>query len=201
MTDIATRHRRARTPSILQLEAVECGAAALGMILAHFGRYEPTATLRRECGVSRDGSKASSILKAARRYGMLAKGYSKDIPGLLALPPPYIIFWKFNHFVVVESIERNQVFLNDPATGHRVVDIREFEKCFTGVVLVIRPGPDFEKGGRRPGASTALAERLKGSVPALLFCVLAGLFFRLLLTTIPTFLLQADSGFSCKPCT
>ncbi len=174
MTAITTRHRRARTPAILQLEAVECGAAALGMILAFFGRYEPTATLRRECGVSRDGSKASNILKAARRYGMVAKGYSKDIPGLLELKLPYIIFWKFNHFVVVEGFKGNRVYLNDPATGHRVVDIGEFEKGFTGVVLVIQPGPEFEKGGRRPGASAALVERLKGSVPALLFCVLAG---------------------------
>ncbi|MCH7924297.1 MAG: NHLP family bacteriocin export ABC transporter peptidase/permease/ATPase subunit [Planctomycetes bacterium] len=174
MTDIATRHRRARTPSILQLEAVECGAAALGMILAHFGRFEPTATLRRECGVSRDGSKASSILKAARRYGMLAKGYSKEIAGLLELPPPYIIFWKFNHFVVVEGIERNRVYLNDPATGHRVVDRQEFEKGFTGVVLDIKPGPDFEKGGRRPSATTALVDRLRGAMAALQYCVLAG---------------------------
>src|SRR6185295_2303101 len=130
---------RAHTPAMLQLEATECGAVALGIVLAYFGRIVPIATLRRECGVSRDGSNAFHVLEAARRFGQTAKGLSIQIADLRRRTPPCIVFWNFNHFVVVEGFGKGRVFLNDPACGHRSVSEEEFQKSFTGVVLVMEP--------------------------------------------------------------
>lgn len=169
------------------MEAVECGAASLGMILAHYGNIVPLAELRRECGVSRDGSNASSLAKAARRYGLATKGFSKSVESCLRLPPPYVVFWGFNHFVVVEGRKGDKVYLNDPAVGHRTVTIEEFEDEFTGVVLTMSPGKEFKKGGRKPGLLPAFAARLKGFWGAVLFAVAAGFLLVIPGLAIPAF--------------
>jgi len=158
---------RVKTPTIMQMEAVECGAASLGIILAYYGRIVNLAELRIECGVSRDGSKALNLILAARRYGMIADGFrAEHLEQLQELTPPYIVFWNFNHFLVVEGLSKNWVFLNDPATGPRKVSWQEFDEGFTGVVLVIQPSGNFQKGGRKP--------RLQGSVGAILSSILVG---------------------------
>ncbi len=178
---------RVKTPTILQLEAVECGAAALSMILGYHDRIVPLATLRRECGVSRDGSKASNMIKAARRYGMTAKGFSKKLDALKTIKPPFIIFWNFNHFVVFEGFGKDKIHLNDPAVGHRTVSHEEFERAFTGVVLVMEPGPEFECGGKQPSILSAIYERLHGSLAAIGYCIFAGFLLVIPGLSIPAF--------------
>jgi len=136
-----------RTPLFLQLEAVECGAAALGTILAHYGKHVPLEELRVACGVTRDGVKASNLVKAARRYGLDAHGLRFELETLEKLPTPAIMYWQFNHFVVYEGRSAGGYRLNDPASGHRVVSAEEFDRSFTGVVIAVAPGHDFVRSG------------------------------------------------------
>jgi len=180
-------HGRVRTPTVLQMEAVECGAAALGIILSYYGRIVPLAELRQVCGVSRDGVKASKIVSGAKHYGMLAKGFKKSVASLQELRPPLIVYWNFNHFLVVEGFGKQQVYLNDPATGPRTVTIQEFDRAYTGIVLAIEPGPEFKKGGRKPSLILALLERLQGSVGEIIVCLLAGFLLVLPGLAIPVF--------------
>ncbi|NET48587.1 MAG: NHLP family bacteriocin export ABC transporter peptidase/permease/ATPase subunit [Merismopedia sp. SIO2A8] len=163
---------KVKTPTLLQMEAVECGAAALGMILGYYGRIVPLAELRQACGVSRDGVTAANVLKAARRYGLTAKGYKKRLETLVELKPPFIVFWHFNHFLTVDGFGKDKVFLNDPATGPRTVSWEEFDEGYTGITLIAEPGEAFESGGRKPSVVNALKSRLMGSLGGLVFSVL-----------------------------
>ena len=195
---------RVRTPAILQMEAVECGAASLAILLGYYGRHIPLAQLRRECGVSRDGSKASNIITAAKAHGLQAKGFKKDVSGLRSLRYPYIVFWNFNHFLVVEGYRKGKVYLNDPGSGRRTVTFEEFEESYTGIVLALEPGPEFRRGGTKLSVASSLRERLRGSAGALLMCMFAALLMvfpgvaypALLQVFIDKVLIQAYSGWA-----
>ena len=178
---------RVRTPTRLQMEATECGAAALAIVLEHYGSYVPLSEVRMQCGVSRDGSKAGNMLRAARRYGLEARGFKKEPDELRALPLPMIAHWNLNHFIVIEGFGAEHVYLNDPATGPRSVSHAEFGQSFTGVVLTLEPGSDFVATGKRPALLPALLARAKGSRGALSFVTLAGLLLVLPGLLIPAF--------------
>lgn len=169
------RRRRSRTPSVLQMEVAECGAASLRMVLASFGKWVPLDELREASGVSRDGVKASNIAKAARAYGLTAKGFQQSPGQLRAGALPVIAYWNFNHFLVVEGYAPGRWFLNDPAHGPRTVTDDEFDRAYTGVVVRLEPGPGFERSGRPPAVLRSLGGRLRHSIGGLAFAVLAGL--------------------------
>lgn len=165
---------RAKTPVILQMEAAECGAAALAIVLGYYGLHLPLERVREDCGVSRDGSRAINILKAARRYGMEAKGLRLDLDDLGMAEKPLILHWNFDHFVVLEGISGNQVFINDPAMGSRVLGKEELSQAFTGVALEIRPGDDFRQGGTPVTLKETLFPLLSTERRAIIFLIIAG---------------------------
>ncbi|MFD8546535.1 NHLP family bacteriocin export ABC transporter peptidase/permease/ATPase subunit [Streptomyces sp. NPDC059649] len=168
-----------RTPTVLQMEAVECGAASLAMVLAHHGRHVPLEELRIACGVSRDGSRASNLLKAARSYGLQAKGMQMETAALAEVQGPAILFWEFNHYVVYDGMGRRMgrrgVHINDPDKGRRFVPMEDFDTSFTGVALVFEPSESFRKGGRKPGVLGAVPARMRGTTGTLLAALLASL--------------------------
>lgn len=181
-------NRRAKCPTVIQMEAVECGAAALAIILGHYDLIVPLEELRVECGVSRDGSKANNVLKAARKYGMVCKGVKyESLEKLYDLKFPCILFWNFNHFLVLEGFQKGKAYLSDPASGPRVVTLEELDASFSGVVLTFEPGPEFKPAGQKPSMLAALGRRLKGSENALMFAILCGLFLVVPGLVVPTF--------------
>ena len=180
---------KVRTPTVLQMEAVECGAASLAMVLGHYGRHVPLEELRIACGVSRDGSRASNVLKAARSYGLNAKGMQMEPAALAEVQGPAILFWEFNHYVVYDGMGsrfvRQVVYINDPAKGRRVVSMEDFDGSFTGVVLTFEPGNTFRKGGRKPGVMSAMPARLRGTSGTMLAALIASFLLVVVGASVP----------------
>lgn len=169
--------RRLKVPTVLQMEETECGAAALGMVLAHFGRSLPLEELRQVCGVSRDGSNAARMLKAAREYGLQAKGYRRPFDKLAEGELlPQILFWRFSHWVVLEGYGRDCLYINDPASGRQRVPVAEAERLYSGIALHATPGPDFIRGGKRQAWITDLWNRMRPGQLGLILAAVAGLF-------------------------
>ncbi len=163
----------AKVPVVMQMEALECGAASLCMVMAYYDKWVPLEQVRRDCGVSRDGSKASNILKAARSYGFVAKGYRYEPEQLRKNGRfPCIVHWEFNHFVVCDGFKGNKVYLNDPAKGNYTVSTESFDESFTGICLMIEPGEDFEPGGKPKSIMGFARKRLRGAESAMVFVVI-----------------------------
>jgi NHLM bacteriocin system ABC transporter peptidase/ATP-binding protein len=170
---------RVRVPTVIQMEAAECGAACLSMILGYYGKYVPLEQLRTACGVSRDGARASSVVAAARKYGLVARGFQMELKELATAGKPLIVYWAFQHFMVLEGIRKSfgktLVHVNDPANGPRVIEWEEFDSGFTGIVLTFEPGPEFSPGGRPVNVLGALLSRRQRTGRALPLILLASL--------------------------
>ena len=163
----------AKVPVVMQLEALECGAACLTMVLAYYRKWIPLEQVRADCGVSRDGSNAKNMLVAARSYGLTANGYRMEVDSLKEKATyPCIIHWNLDHFVVLCGFRGNKAVLNDPARGTVKVDMEEFNQAFTGICLMMEPGEDFVPSGRKKSTLAFARKRLAGTGPAVVFVLL-----------------------------
>ena len=164
---------KARVPVVMQLEALECGAACLTMVMAYYGKWIPLEQVRRDCGVSRDGSNARNVLLAARRYGFEGKGYRLEPEALRKSGTfPCIIHWNFNHFVVCCGFKGRYAYINDPARGSVKITMEEFDKAFTGICLMFSPGEDFKPEGHKKSMAEYAIRRLQGAGSAIIFVLL-----------------------------
>jgi NHLM bacteriocin system ABC transporter peptidase/ATP-binding protein len=177
--------RLVTTPLYLQMETVECGAAALGAVLGYHGKHVPLEELRVECGVTRDGVRASNILRAATRYGLTGKAYKVELPELERLPRPAILYWQFNHFVVYEGRGRSGYRINDPASGRQVVAPEAFDRDFTGVALAFAPAAGFERSGTQFSFPATCWRWMRGSMGAICLLLSVGLLLVLPGLTLP----------------
>ncbi len=163
----------AKVPVIMQLEAQECGAACLAMVLAYYRKWIPLEQVRVDCGVSRDGSSMKNIYLAAAHYGLEVHGYRMEVDALKSQGSfPCIIHWNMNHFVVLNGFRRGRALLNDPARGQVSVSMEEFSGSFTGLVMTFRPAEAFMPSGKRPSIIAFARKRLRGAAPAVVFIVL-----------------------------
>ncbi len=167
------KSKAAKVPVVMQMEALECGAACLAMVLAYYGKWMPLEQVRVDCGVSRDGSKAGNVMKAARSYGLEAKGYRMGLEAVKGISAfPCIIHWNLNHFVVLCGFRGNHACINDPARGSVKVTMDEFDKAFTGIVMVFAPTENFEPDGKRTSTLAFARKRLSGAGAAMVFVML-----------------------------
>lgn len=165
----------AKVPVVMQMENLECGAACLTMILAYHGKWVPLEQVRSDCGVSRDGSNAKNVVRAARAYGLNATGYRLELDAIRQVQFPVIIHWNFNHFLVLNGFKKDRAVLNDPARGTVEVSLNEFNKSFTGITLIFSKSDNFMPGGRPKSILGFAKSRLKGALSAFMFVVLTGI--------------------------
>jgi len=178
----------AKVPVVMQMEALECGAASLTMVLAYYDKWIPLEQVRADCGVSRDGSNAKNVLRAARSYGLIAKGYRMEPETLKKEGKfPCIIHWNFNHFLVLCGFKGDKAVLNDPAQGNHTVSMEVFDKSFTGICLMFEPGEDFEPGGKPKSVLAFAKKRMKGAGEAVAFTIITTVIASLLGVIQPGF--------------
>jgi len=178
----------AKVPVVMQMEALECGAASLTMILHYYNKWIPLEQVRSDCGVSRDGSNAKNILKAARNYGLKARGFKMEPEALKQNGTfPCIVHWEFNHFIVVNGFKGDKVSINDPAKGNYTIPIKDFDEGFTGICLMMEPGEDFEPSGQQKSMFAFARKRLVGCGVAIAFVFLTTLIISLLNILTPVF--------------
>lgn len=173
------KYKIAKVPVILQMEFLECGAAALAMILAYYGKWLPLEKIRLDCGVSRDGSNADNIMKAAKKYNLDAEAYSVEIDDLKEgnidediNTFPCIAYWNYDHFVVLDGFKNeNEVVINDPAQGKIIVSMDEFDKSFTGLILTMKPNDKFVKSGKKKSIISFVKKYLSGTTNVMIFSI------------------------------
>ena len=167
------RNGTAKVPVIMQMEALECGAACLAMILAYYRKWVPLEQVRLDCGVSRDGSNMKNVYLAAKHYGLEPHGYHMELETVRKEATfPCIIHWNFNHFVVLDGFRGNKAVINDPARGTVRVSMEEFDESFTGLVMTFSPTESFVPSGRRKSTLAFARKRLRGAAPAVAFIIL-----------------------------
>tara|TARA_R100000027_G_scaffold50114_4_gene38799 strand:- start:18823 stop:21066 length:2244 start_codon:yes stop_codon:yes gene_type:complete len=172
----ASKWKRVKTPPAIKIESAEGAAVILRSILEHYGRYITIEEARQAVKISRSGTNADDFIKAAESFGLEANGWSVEMEDLSKIRPPFIMFWSFRHYLIVEGATRYGLYINDPRTGPQKVSSEEVDRNFTGVVLTMYPGENFQRGGEKPNLVKSILKRFPlGGKAALAFLVAAGI--------------------------
>jgi NHLM bacteriocin system ABC transporter peptidase/ATP-binding protein len=182
------KSRLTKTAVNLQMEAVECGAASLAIILEYFGKVIPLEKLRIECGISRDGSRADRIINVAERHGLTTQAFKISTEELKKIEPPFIAFWNYNHFLVIEGFSSKGIHINDPASGHRIESQDEFNRSFSDIVISFKPSDIFIKSGKKASFIALLFRYLGKNITSIYFVLLSSIFLAITGLVIPSFL-------------
>ena len=178
----------AKVPVVMQMEAMECGAACLAMVLAYYGKWIPLSQLRKLCGISRDGVRLSTVARTARSLGLDAQGYRYETEDFFQKASfPCIVHWHFTHFIVVCGYRGKNVYINDPACGSEKISMQEFDEGFTGICLQFSPGEGFEPSGKQRSMASYLKENLKEAKSTVVFVAAASLLAALVNLLLPAF--------------
>ena len=178
----------AKVPLVMQMEALECGAASLAMVLAYYDLWIPLEQLRKECGVSRDGSKLKNIVDVAKKYNLETHSLKCPLKNLKEIGKfPAIAFWEYNHFIVVDGFKKNKVYVNDPARGKVTLSIEEFEKSYSGICTFFEPSENFQTGGKPASILAFALQRLKGTMPMFLMLLCTTLIASIVALLMPVF--------------
>ena len=178
----------ANVPVVMQMETLECGAACLVMILAYYGRYVPLSQMRKDCGVSRDGSNAKNMILAGRTYGLEGRAFRYSSESLKEkVSYPCIIFWDRNHFIVLNGYKKGSFYLNDPAQGFIIYSEEEFKEHYSGICLTFEPTKNFEPGGKPDSIRGFVLEQLKGAGKTVKTVILTYIVITLIGMLIPLF--------------
>ena len=145
LNNLRKRSNQVCTEEHLQQDPTECAAVSLSIILSYYGCHKQISEVRHACGVSRDGSNAANLVRAARTFGLNARGFKKGLKTLENVSLPAVVFWNFNHFLVLEGTENGRYWINDPANGRRCLDLQEFDRCYTGVIITMQPDASFRQ--------------------------------------------------------
>ncbi len=176
-----------KTPRLIQMETVECGAAALGIVLGYHGKYIPLEELRETCGVSRDGLSFEEIGKAAKIYGMDSEVYEATVSDLDEMSLPVILFWDYDHFLVLEEFLDHKVYINDPRSGHVIISRKELEKSYSGLAMECKPNQSFVPSGKRQTILTRAFEKMEPFKKSLKYLFWVQMAIAILGLTIPVF--------------
>lgn len=183
-----------RTPLFQQMQTTECGAACLGIVLAHHGRWVPMNELNKACGVSRDGCTAGDIQRAAAEYNVEVTGWRRRAKYVEHLTSPAILFWEFCHFVVLEGVRNDRYYINDPANGHYTLDAETFKQRYTGILLMLEPRPDFQPAGRAPTMRSQLLPWIRDQKTLIGVAVILGLLLAVPTLAVPELLRYFTDG-------
>ena len=145
LNNLRKRSNQVCTQEHLQQDPTECAAVSLSIILSYYGCHKQISEVRHACGVSRDGSNAANLVRAARTFGLNARGFKKGLKTLENVSLPAVVFWNFNHFLVLEGTDNGRYWINDPANGRRCLDLQEFDRCYTGVIITMQPDASFRQ--------------------------------------------------------
>lgn len=126
---------------VLQEEISDCGVCSLLSIIRYYNGNISLEQLRMDSLTTKEGVTAYNLINCAQKYGFDAKGVKTSELSSVKLPciAHLNINKSLSHFVVIYQVSNNSLVLMDPSVGRKVISSEEFDKYFSGIVILLYP--------------------------------------------------------------